>query len=218
FGRTLSSLRFNLASEREKSRREVATTSALPTKLHRRRCLSIPAAAARLTGPAPQQLCRRLSPASLLPSRAAYPQRSPRPSRPHRRVRPCRVCRRGAGGAPQPRAEPAVLVAAGGGGPDTHRVAGVEAGAGEIYFLIPAASVPDAKRRTSTGGATGRGHHVRSKSEGSAAVADWLGSLGNASPETTRVMRAHKQHHHQHRRRMSTGSLPRRGSAHLVHH
>uniref|UniRef100_A0A0D3HMH8 Uncharacterized protein n=1 Tax=Oryza barthii TaxID=65489 RepID=A0A0D3HMH8_9ORYZ len=113
---------------------------------------------------------------------------------------------------------PAVLVAAGGGGPDTHRVAGVKAGAGEIYFLIPAASIPDAKRRTSTGGATGRGHHVRSKSEGSAAVADWLGSLGSALPETTRVMRAQKQHHHQHRRCMSTGSLPRRGSAHLVHH
>uniref|UniRef100_A0A0D3G3M8 DUF4228 domain-containing protein n=1 Tax=Oryza barthii TaxID=65489 RepID=A0A0D3G3M8_9ORYZ len=77
---------------------------------------------------------------------------------------------------------------------------------GEIYFLIPAASVPDAKRRTSTGGATGRGHHVRSKSEGSAVAADRLGSpAGSASPETTRMMRAQKQQH-QHRRRMSTGS------------
>uniref|UniRef100_A0A0E0JEH9 Uncharacterized protein n=1 Tax=Oryza punctata TaxID=4537 RepID=A0A0E0JEH9_ORYPU len=81
---------------------------------------------------------------------------------------------------------------------------------GEIYFLIPAASVPDAKRRTSTGGGgggAGRGHHVRSKSEGSA-VADRLSSPGSASPETTRMMRAQKQqqHHHQHRRRMSTGS------------
>uniref|UniRef100_A0A0D9Y3Q0 Uncharacterized protein n=1 Tax=Oryza glumipatula TaxID=40148 RepID=A0A0D9Y3Q0_9ORYZ len=76
---------------------------------------------------------------------------------------------------------------------------------GEIYFLIPAASVPDAKRRTSAAGA-GRGHHVRSKSEGSA-VAD-ADRLGSASPETTRMMRAQKQqhHHHQHRRRMSTGS------------
>nr|XP_015634919.1 uncharacterized protein LOC4337099 [Oryza sativa Japonica Group] len=77
---------------------------------------------------------------------------------------------------------------------------------GEIYFLIPAASVPDAKRRTSTGGAAGHGHHVRSKSEGNAAVADWLGSQCSASPETTRMMRVQKQHHHQHRRRMSTGS------------
>uniref|UniRef100_A0A0D3G000 NAD-dependent epimerase/dehydratase domain-containing protein n=1 Tax=Oryza barthii TaxID=65489 RepID=A0A0D3G000_9ORYZ len=78
---------------------------------------------------------------------------------------------------------------------------------GEIYFLIPAASVPDAKRRTSTGGAAGRGHHVRSKSERCAAVADWLGSQGSAAlPEMTRMMRAQKQHHHQHRRRMSTGS------------
>ena len=77
---------------------------------------------------------------------------------------------------------------------------------GEIYFLIPAASVPDAKRRTSTGGAAGHGHHVRNKSEGNAAVADWLGSQCSASPETTRMMRAQKQHHHQHRRRRSTGS------------
>jgi hypothetical protein len=78
---------------------------------------------------------------------------------------------------------------------------------GEIYFLIPAASVPDAKRRTSTGGGgAGRGHHVRSKSEGSAVAADRLGSpAGSASPETTRMMRAQKQQH-QHRRRMSTGS------------
>lgn len=77
---------------------------------------------------------------------------------------------------------------------------------GEIYFLIPAASVPDVKRRTSTGGATGRGHHVRSKSEGSTAVADWLGSPGSASPEKTRMMRAQKHHHHQYRRCMSTRS------------
>jgi hypothetical protein len=77
---------------------------------------------------------------------------------------------------------------------------------GEIYFLIPAASVPaDAKkkRRRSTSAAEDdrRRHqqHVRSKSEGSAASdADVVGRLGLASPETNRK--------EQHRRRMSTGS------------
>ncbi|XP_047057627.1 uncharacterized protein LOC124664069 [Lolium rigidum] len=78
---------------------------------------------------------------------------------------------------------------------------------GEIYFLIPAASVPaDAKKktkRTSAGSAEEerRRHrqHVRSKSEGSAAAdADVEGRLGLRSPETNRK--------EQHRRRMSTGS------------
>ncbi|KAF0920316.1 hypothetical protein E2562_034795 [Oryza meyeriana var. granulata] len=89
---------------------------------------------------------------------------------------------------------------------------------GEIYFLIPAVSVLDAKRRTSTGGGDGRGHHVRSKSEGSA-VADRLSSLGSASPETTKMMKAQRQHHHQHhqhRRRMSTGSHASPWQPHLA--
>nr|AAO23091.1 hypothetical protein [Oryza sativa Japonica Group] len=60
---------------------------------------------------------------------------------------------------------------------------------GEIYFLIPAASVPDAKRRTSTGGAADAGT-----------------TPGSASPEKTRMMRAQKHHHHQYRRCMSTRS------------
>ena len=81
---------------------------------------------------------------------------------------------------------------------------------GEIYFLIPAASLPaDAKkkRRASSAGSAEedrrRRHrqHVRSKSEGSAAAAvvDVDGRLGLASPET-------KRKEQQHRRRMSTGS------------
>uniref|UniRef100_A0ACD5VKG9 Uncharacterized protein n=1 Tax=Avena sativa TaxID=4498 RepID=A0ACD5VKG9_AVESA len=78
---------------------------------------------------------------------------------------------------------------------------------GEIYFLIPAASLPgDAKKkkkRTSAGSAEEehrrrhRQQHVRSKSAGSAVV-DVEDRLGLASPET--------EQQQQHRRRMSTGS------------
>ncbi|KAG8046003.1 hypothetical protein GUJ93_ZPchr0008g13803 [Zizania palustris] len=74
---------------------------------------------------------------------------------------------------------------------------------GEIYFLIPASSVPEAKKRrsrTGDGAGTGCGH-VRSKSEGAASRS----SLGSASPDAETT--AQKKHHqHQHRRRMSTGS------------
>uniref|UniRef100_A0ACD5TRQ7 Uncharacterized protein n=1 Tax=Avena sativa TaxID=4498 RepID=A0ACD5TRQ7_AVESA len=82
---------------------------------------------------------------------------------------------------------------------------------GEIYFLIPAASLPgDAKKkkkkRTSAGSAEEehrrrhRQQHVRSKSAGSAVV-DVEDRLGLASPETER-----QEQQQQHRRRMSTGS------------
>ncbi|BAS84877.1 Os03g0441101, partial [Oryza sativa Japonica Group] len=128
------------------------------------------------------------------------------PSRPHRCVQPCRVRRRGAGGAPQPRAEPAVLVAAGGGRPDTHRVAGVEAGARRDLLPHPGRLRPRRQEEDEHRRRRRRGHHVRSKSEGSTAVADWLGSPGSASPEKTRMMRAQKHHHHQYRRCMSTRS------------
>ncbi|XP_006643788.1 uncharacterized protein LOC102702323 [Oryza brachyantha] len=90
---------------------------------------------------------------------------------------------------------------------------------GEIYFLIPAASVPEAKRRTSTGGGAGAGAgrgHVRSKSEGSAVGADRLSGLGSASPESTKTTRAQKQQQHQHRRRMSTGSHASPWQPHLA--
>lgn len=81
---------------------------------------------------------------------------------------------------------------------------------GEIYFLIPAASVPaDAKKKTkrTSAGATEedrRRHrqHVRSKSAGSAVV-DVEDRLGLASPETETERKEQQQ---QHRRRMSTGS------------
>ncbi|KAG8053381.1 hypothetical protein GUJ93_ZPchr0001g30042 [Zizania palustris] len=64
---------------------------------------------------------------------------------------------------------------------------------GEIYFFIPAASLPDAKK-SSTG--AGRGH-VRSKSEGSSPVSDCRLSQGSASPETKTSTTAQKKHHQQ---------------------
>lgn len=83
---------------------------------------------------------------------------------------------------------------------------------GEIYFLLPAASVPaDAKkktkkRETTAGAAAGEGrrqhrHHVRSKSEGSAATA---------------AFEDRHQQQQQHRRRMSTGSHAASWHPHLA--
>ncbi|CAD6232869.1 unnamed protein product [Miscanthus lutarioriparius] len=86
---------------------------------------------------------------------------------------------------------------------------------GEIYFLIPAASVPDAKKAAGAGGGAGTpSRHVRSKSEGSvvvAAVTDWqLGQLGAESSPEKEAAKKKQQHKRaaaqQHRRRMSTGS------------
>uniref|UniRef100_A0A0D9WS55 Uncharacterized protein n=1 Tax=Leersia perrieri TaxID=77586 RepID=A0A0D9WS55_9ORYZ len=51
---------------------------------------------------------------------------------------------------------------------------------GEFYFLIPASSVPDAKRRSSSAAAA----HARSKSEGSA-VTGRLSSVGSETSTTT---------------------------------
>ncbi|KAL6626816.1 hypothetical protein ACP70R_030542 [Stipagrostis hirtigluma subsp. patula] len=91
---------------------------------------------------------------------------------------------------------------------------------GEIYFLIPAASVPDAKKGGGGGGGGGAvaARHVRSKSEGSVVVGDHL-ALGAASPEkpppatTTTAKRKKAQ---QHRRRMSTGSHASPWQPHLA--
>lgn len=97
---------------------------------------------------------------------------------------------------------------------------------GEIYFLIPAASVPDAKK--GGGGASTPGRHVRSKSEGSvvaAAVTDRQLGLGAESPEEAAAAPAAKkknQQQHkraaaqQHRRRMSTGSHAAPWQPHLA--
>ncbi|KAM3197173.1 hypothetical protein ACQJBY_072690 [Aegilops geniculata] len=83
---------------------------------------------------------------------------------------------------------------------------------GEIYFLLPAASVPaDAKKKAKTKREPSPGaaaaeegrrhhrHHVRSKSEGSAATAAVEG-----------------RHQQQHRRRMSTGSHATSWHPHLA--
>ncbi|WVZ72402.1 hypothetical protein U9M48_020869 [Paspalum notatum var. saurae] len=87
---------------------------------------------------------------------------------------------------------------------------------GEIYFLIPTASVPDAKK---AGGGGTPGRHVRSKSEGSVVVTDRQLGLG-ASPEKKKApaeaakkKRAAAQ---QHRRRMSTGSHAAPWQPHLA--
>ncbi|KAF7021255.1 hypothetical protein CFC21_034237 [Triticum aestivum] len=87
---------------------------------------------------------------------------------------------------------------------------------GEIYFLLPAASVPaDAKKKTKTkrepspGAAAEEGPrhhrhhrlHVRSKSEGSAATA---------------AVEGRQQQQQQHRRRMSTGSHATSWHPHLA--
>jgi len=100
---------------------------------------------------------------------------------------------------------------------------------GEIYFLIPAASVPDAKKAAGAGGGGGAGtpsRHVRSKSEGSvvvAAVTDrQLGQLGAESPPEKEAAKKKQQQQHkraaaqQHRRRMSTGSHAAPWQPHLA--
>jgi hypothetical protein len=77
---------------------------------------------------------------------------------------------------------------------------------GEIYFLIPAASVPEHAKKQRSAGGGGSGRHVRSKSEGSvvlAAVSDQQLGLGTTALTTTKKKRKPSQ---QHRRRMSTGS------------
>ncbi|XP_066308369.1 uncharacterized protein [Miscanthus floridulus] len=96
---------------------------------------------------------------------------------------------------------------------------------GEIYFLIPAASVPDAKKAAG-GGAGTQSRHVRSKSEGSvvAAVTDRQLGLGAESPpekEAPAPAAKKKQQHkraaaQQHRRRMSTGSHAAPWQPHLA--
>jgi len=96
---------------------------------------------------------------------------------------------------------------------------------GEIYFLIPAASVPDAKK-VAAGGAGTPSRHVRSKSEGSvvAAVTDRQLGLGAESPpekEAPAPAAKTKQQHkrvaaQQHRRRMSTGSHAAPWQPHLA--
>lgn len=99
---------------------------------------------------------------------------------------------------------------------------------GEIYFLIPAASVPDAKKPQ---GAAAVARHVRSKSEGSVVVTDRQlgladgGAASSSPPEeqataplvpaatTTKKKRKPSQ---QHRRRMSTGSHASPWQPHLA--
>ncbi|XP_062183067.1 uncharacterized protein LOC133887140 [Phragmites australis] len=81
---------------------------------------------------------------------------------------------------------------------------------GEIYFLIPVASVPDGKK----GGAPGR--HSRSKSEGSVVVGDRRQlALGGVSLENTTTTTKRKAAQ-QHRRRMSTGSHASPWQPHLA--
>ncbi|TVU21671.1 hypothetical protein EJB05_31323, partial [Eragrostis curvula] len=98
---------------------------------------------------------------------------------------------------------------------------------GEIYFLIPAASVPDAKKNGGGGGVGAGGtcsaaaRHVRSKSEGSVVVTDrQLGLQGTASsPEvttTTATVKKKRKPSQQHRRRMSTGSHASPWQPHLA--
>ncbi|KAL6847983.1 hypothetical protein ACP4OV_022111 [Aristida adscensionis] len=102
---------------------------------------------------------------------------------------------------------------------------------GEIYFLLPAASVPDAKKAAGGGAGNGGGgggaasRHVRSKSEGSVVGGDRLLALGAPSPEkktttTTAVAApapaAKRKKAQQHRRRMSTGSHASPWQPHLA--
>ncbi|TKW13605.1 hypothetical protein SEVIR_5G112800v4 [Setaria viridis] len=90
---------------------------------------------------------------------------------------------------------------------------------GEIYFLIPAASVPDAKKGGGGGGGAGTpGRHVRSKSEGSVVVSDrqlGLAGAGGASPELKAPAKK-RTAAQQHRRRMSTGSHAAPWQPHLA--
>jgi hypothetical protein len=101
---------------------------------------------------------------------------------------------------------------------------------GEIYFLIPAASVPDAKKAAAAGGGGGGAatptRHVRSKSEGSvvaaAAITITDRQLGGAEspPEKEAAKKKQQQHKRaasqQHRRRMSTGSHAAPWQPHLA--
>lgn len=101
---------------------------------------------------------------------------------------------------------------------------------GEIYFLIPAASVPDAKKAASAGGgAAAAARHVRSKSEGNVVVTDRqlglvVGGTAAASEEdeekTTAPLVANpkkkRKPSQQHRRRMSTGSHASPWQPHLA--
>jgi hypothetical protein len=91
---------------------------------------------------------------------------------------------------------------------------------GEIYFLIPAASVPDAKKGAARAGGGGTpGRHVRSKSEGSVVVSDrQLGLTGASPPESKAAPVAKKKRTaaQQHRRRMSTGSHAAPWQPHLA--
>ncbi|CAO2181022.1 unnamed protein product [Urochloa humidicola] len=98
---------------------------------------------------------------------------------------------------------------------------------GEIYFLIPAASVPDAKKcggaiAAANGGST-PARHMRSKSEGSVVVTDrQLGIVGGAGaaagspPELMKAPAKKRTAAQQHRRRMSTGSHAAPWQPHLA--
>ncbi|RLN22798.1 uncharacterized protein C2845_PM07G00770 [Panicum miliaceum] len=85
---------------------------------------------------------------------------------------------------------------------------------GEIYFLIPAASVPDAKKSGGCGTPT---RHVRSKSEGSVVVSDrQLGLAGAAASPPEKAPAKKRTAAQQHRRRMSTGSHAAPWQPHLA--
>ncbi|CAO2204524.1 unnamed protein product [Urochloa humidicola] len=87
---------------------------------------------------------------------------------------------------------------------------------GEIYFLIPAASVPDAKKCGGASGGGTPGRHVRSKSEGSVVVVSdrqmRIGGGAAGSPPEAKKRTAAQQH----RRRMSTGSHAAPWQPHLA--
>ncbi|CAO2208887.1 unnamed protein product [Urochloa humidicola] len=87
---------------------------------------------------------------------------------------------------------------------------------GEIYFLIPAASVPDAKKCGGAAGGGTPGRHVRSKSEGSVVVVSdrqmRIGGGAAGSPPEAKKRTAAQQH----RRRMSTGSHAAPWQPHLA--
>jgi hypothetical protein len=89
---------------------------------------------------------------------------------------------------------------------------------GEIYFLIPAASVPDHAKKQQSAGGGGSGavrRHVRSKSEGSVVLTvsdQQLGGFGTTALTTKKKWKPLQQH----RRRMSTGSHASPWQPHLA--
>jgi hypothetical protein len=85
---------------------------------------------------------------------------------------------------------------------------------GEIYFLIPAASMPDAKKGGGGGTPT---RHVRSKSEGSVVVSDrQLGLAGAGASPPEKAPGKKRTAAQQHQRRMSTGSHAAPWQPHLA--